>query len=268
MPGRFAGRGVLVTGASSGIGRASALAFAAEGARVFALARRGDALEGLRRDGGGQIETMVADVRNLEDLRRVVDHAAGSGTIDVLVNNAGVAVTEPFLEVTAEHWDDVMATNLTGAFHMSQLVARHMVESGGGVIVNVASTDAFVAESPFGAYSVSKAGLLQLTRCIAFELGHLGVRCNAVCPGFTVTEMTGGDLGESFSSAYLKRIPLRRFGTPEDQARTILFLASDDASFVNGASLLVDGGQLTGFWYYPELEPPARLGKPASAADR
>lgn len=262
--GRFAGKGVLVTGASSGIGRATALAYGAEGAHVLAVARRADGLKDLVHESDGAVDTMVADVRDSEAVHRAVERAAEWGRIDVLVNNAGVAVVEPFLEVTAEHWDDVVATNLTGAFHASQQVARHMVGAGGGVIVNVASTDAFVAESPFGAYSVSKAGLVQLTRCIAFELGHLGVRCNAVCPGLTVTEMTSGDLGASFSEAYLRRIPLRRFGTPEDQARAILFLSSDEASFINGASLLVDGGQLSGFWYYPELEPPADLGQPTT----
>jgi NAD(P)-dependent dehydrogenase (short-subunit alcohol dehydrogenase family) len=131
-----------------------------------------------------------------------------------------------------------------------------MVAQKSGSIVNVASIDAFVAESPFGAYGASKAGVVSLTRTIAFELGHLGVRCNAVCPGLTVSEMTERDLSPSFTGAYHRRIPLRRFSSAAEQASVILFLASDAASYVNGATINVDGGQMSGFWYLPELEPP------------
>jgi NAD(P)-dependent dehydrogenase (short-subunit alcohol dehydrogenase family) len=131
-----------------------------------------------------------------------------------------------------------------------------MAAAGRGAIVNVASIDAFVAESPFGAYSASKAGLVMLTRTIAFELGHLGVRCNAICPGMTVTEMTEKDLTPDFERAYRTRIPQQRFSTPQEQAQVILFLASPQASFVNGATVNVDGGQLSGFWYSPDLGPP------------
>jgi NAD(P)-dependent dehydrogenase (short-subunit alcohol dehydrogenase family) len=252
--GRFAGRNVIVTGASSGIGRATAVAFAAEGARVLAVARRAHRLDELAEDASGNIEPAQVDVRDRAALRALIAGAAGRGRIDVLVNNAGIAYMQPLLEVTDEGWDDTVETNLTAAFVASQEAARHMVAQGGGSIVNVASIDAFVAESPFGAYCASKAGLVALTRSIAFELGHLGVRCNAVCPGLTVTEMTERDFSSSFTATYRRRIPLRRFSSPEEQAEVILFLASEAASYVNGATIEVDGGQLSGFWYDERYE--------------
>jgi NAD(P)-dependent dehydrogenase (short-subunit alcohol dehydrogenase family) len=266
--GRFSGQTVLVTGASSGIGRATVLAFASEGADVVAVARRRDRLEQLAADAdsaqrqgqadlAGGVEIIALDVRNRDELRSVVASTAARGRLDVLVNNAGVAFTEPFLEVSEQHWDETLQTNLTAAFVASQEAARHMVAAGGGAIVNVASIDAFVAESPFGAYCPSKAGLVLLTRMIAAELGHRGVRCNAVCPGMTVTEMTSRDLTPSFDAAYGPRIPMGRYSQPEEQARVVLFLASEDASFVNGATIAVDGGQLAGFWYSPEFAPHA-----------
>lgn len=260
MDRRFAGATVVVTGASSGIGRATATAFAAEGARVVATGRSVDRLEALRREAGDGIVPIAADVRSRGEARRVVDLATSDGNrIDVLVNNAGVMLTRPFLETSDEEWRDTLATNLDGAFVLSQEVIGRMLEDGGGgAIVNVASTDAFVAESPLAAYDVSKAALLQLTRCIAVEFGHLGIRCNAICPGLTETPLTTPDWSSEFSSAYARRIPMRRAARPEEQAAVILFLASSAASYVNGASVVADGGQLAGFWYSPDLEPSFR----------
>lgn len=261
----FAGRRVLVTGGSSGIGAATVRAFAAAGAAVVAAGRDQDRLDAVRRDaereaarvaGPGTVRTVRADLRDEAEVGRLAEEAWAQGPVDILVNNAGVGTAEPFLDITADGWRDVLATNLTAPFLLAQHAARRMVAAGGGVIVNVASTDAFVAESPFAHYCVSKAGILQLTRCIAWELGHRGVRCNAICPGLTLTPMVEGDLGPAFESAYLPRIPLGRAGRPEEQAKAILFLASDDASFVNGAALLADGGQLAGFWYDPRFAPP------------
>ena len=185
------------------------------------------------------------------------------GGLDILVNNAGVSYTEPFLDVTEGRWAQTLATNLSGPFFAGQAAARHMVAHGGGSIVNVASIDAFVAESPSAHYMASKAGLVLLTRSIAFELGHLGVRCNAVCPGFTRTEMTSGDLTPEFWNAYMRRIPMRRPAAPEEQAAVVLFLCSDGASYVNGEAIIVDGGQLSGFWYYDQDAPPVPPLEPA-----
>lgn len=259
VQGSFAGSRVLVTGGSSGIGRATVLAFAAAGADVVAAGRDQGRLSSVREEAAGAagtVETIVADLRDEVELRRLVAETWAEGPLDVLVNNAGVCTAEPFLDISLESWQNVIGTNLNAPFLLAQACARKMATTGGGAIINVASTDSFVAESPQTHYNVAKAGLLQLTRCIAWELGHLGIRCNAVCPGLTLTPMIEPDRSPEFDAAYLSRIPLRRGGRPEDSARAILFLASEDASFVNGAALLVDGGQLAGFWYDPRFAPP------------
>jgi 3-oxoacyl-[acyl-carrier protein] reductase len=255
---RFEGRRVLVTGGSSGIGRAIVLAFAAEGARVVASARGADRLAEVRSAAGdGEVHVIPADMAQPAESRRLVGDAIERlGGLDILVNNAGVAYMEPFLEATDQHWHDTINVNLHGPYFASQVAARHMVEHGGGSIVNVASTDSFVVEAPSVHYMVSKAALAHLTRVIAFELGHLGVRCNAVCPGLTKTAMVADGWTPEFWANYMRRIPLRRPAEPAEQAGVVLFLCSAEASYVNGETIVVDGGQLTGFWYSPDDEPP------------
>jgi 3-oxoacyl-[acyl-carrier protein] reductase len=257
--GRFAGRNILVTGGSSGIGRATVLAFAREGGRVFAAARREQELEGVRAEAGGDtVEVLTLDVRDAPAVRRAVRRVVEiAGCLDVLVNCAGIARGEPVLEMSEESWHDTLDTNLTGAFVAGQEAARHMAQAGGGAIVNVSSICAYHAESPDASYCASKAGLTMLTQCMAYELGHLGVRCNCVAPGLTATPMLGDDLEDpDVYREHMRRIPLRRPSTPEEQAAAVLFLASDEASYINGETLVVDGGQTRGFWYYPADEPP------------
>jgi NAD(P)-dependent dehydrogenase (short-subunit alcohol dehydrogenase family) len=256
--GRFESKNALVIGGSSGIGRAVVMGLAREGARVTACARSADKLAAVSREcAPGMVETAVLDVRDIEQVQEVVERTAERlGSVDVLVNSAGIAYMEPVLEISPKSWQDTIDTNLTGAFFAAQSAARHMIAAGGGSIVNIASIDAFIAESPFAHYNASKAALCQLTRSIAFELGHLGVRCNAVCPGHTRTPMTTPDWNEEFLESYIRRIPARRVAEPEEQAAVVLFLASDDASYVNGETVVVDGGQLKGFWYLPSLDPP------------
>jgi len=263
---RFADKRVLVTGGSSGIGRAVVAGFAREGAAVLAWGRDRDRLaevaaESLDRSDVVPVRTAAVDLLDLEQVRAGVRAAvAALGGLDVLVNCAGIGIEEPVLEVTDAAWHDVLAVNLTAAFFASQEAARHMVAAGGGAIVNVASTDAFVHDAPFVHYSVSKAGLVMMTRAFAYELGHLGVRCNAVAPGVTLTPMTeealaAGDAEDALREG-LRRVPLHRFARPEEQAAVVLFLASEEASYVNGATLLADGGMLQGYWYAPHREPP------------
>jgi NAD(P)-dependent dehydrogenase (short-subunit alcohol dehydrogenase family) len=257
--GRFVSRTILVTGASSGIGRATVLAFAREQGRVFAAARREAQLQALRAEATpGSIEVLELDVRDPEAVRRAVRGVIeAAGRLDVLVNCAGIARGDPVLEMSFESWRDTLATNLDGAFVAAQEAARHMTAAGGGAIVNVSSICAYHAESPDASYGASKAGLTMLTRCMAYELGHLGVRCNCVAPGLTRTPMLGDDLADpDVYREQMRRIPLRRPAEPEEQAAAILFLASDEASYVNGEMLVVDGGQTRGFWYYPSDEPP------------
>ena len=253
--GRFEGRHALVTGASSGIGRACALALVEEGATASITGRDERRLRQTR-DTSVAPERVRIDPADLSEparARRLVDEAiAATGAVDVLINAAGISLDAGVLEVDVDHWRSTFALNLDAAFWTSQAVARHMVERGEGSIVNVASVDGLVPEAPLAAYDASKAALISLTRSFAHELGHLGVRCNAVAPGMTMTPMIEADsASEAFVEGYLPRIPQGRFARADEVAATILFLASDDASYVNGSTLVVDGGQLAGSWYYP-----------------
>ena len=257
--GRFTTKNVIVTGGSSGIGRATVLAFASEGAHVLAVGRSPERLAQVERDApDDSVETAIADVSIPEEARGVVLQAISRlGRIHILVNNAGIAYTEPVLEISEKTWDETLDTNLSGAFWASQEAARHMAEKGGGAIVNIASTDAIVAESPQAHYNVSKAGVVMLTKSFAHELGHLGIRCNAVAPGQTITAMVAEENKDpEFLRSYLSQIPLRRVAQPEEQAAVILFLASDEASYVNGETIVVDGGQTKGTWYFEQDSPP------------
>ena len=258
---RFDGRAVLVTGGSSGIGRATAHAFVAEGAHVMVTGRDErrliETIEASR--DPGRVVSHVADLAEPGAAARAVTEAVSAfGRLHVLVNNAGFADEAPILETSDEAWRATMAVNLDAVFSAAREAGRHMVQQGGGTIVNVSSIDAIAPEAPMAAYSVSKAAVSALTRAFALELGHLGVRSNAVAPGETLSAMTRDDADDPrFVAGYLPRIPMRRFAQASEQAAAICFLASDEASFVNGAILVVDGGQLSGSWYYPWDGPPA-----------
>jgi len=255
---RFADRCAIVTGASSGIGQTIAVAFAEEGAHVVAVGR--DALrlaETCAQGPADSIAPAILHIRDGDAIRRYIEEVVEEhGHVDVLVNCAGIAPQTGVLEITPEQWDDVIRTNLTAAFFMSQTVARHMVQGGGGAIINVSSANSFVVESPYADYNASKAGLNQLTMSMAFELGHLGVRCVSVAPGMTMTPMMDFTHDRETYRQYMGMIPLRRPATPREQANGVLFLASDEASYVTGVTIRVDGGIMHGFWADPRLSPP------------
>ena len=245
-------KGVFISGGTSGIGLATARRFLHEGARVFVSGVAEEdvsaALKYLRggEDPGGALDGATADVSESEAVDALLERARGFlGRVDVLINNAGIARKAAFLETSLDAWDRTMAVNLRGMFLVAQGVARTMVADGGaGVIVNMASTNALGGEEEFADYNASKGGVLQLTRTMAVELGPLGVRVNSVCPGFIDTplnEALGNE--ESFRAYERDRIPLRRRGTAEEVASVYAFLASEEASFVHGAAIVVDGGQ-------------------------
>lgn len=254
-PNRFTGKKAVVTGASSGIGRATTLALAGEGAGVVAVGRDQRRLESVRRAGGNTIHPLRADLENCDQTISLIDRCLELlGGLDVLVNCAGCAREQTVLSADLSTWQEVLSVNLTSPFLLCQAAARHMAGRSGGVIVNVASIDGIVADVPYVHYSVSKAGLIMMTKAFAYELGSSGIRCNAVAPGATRTPMTIGALAESGGAeavlaANVGRIPLARLALPEEQAQVILFLASDDSSFINGATIVVDGGQLAGYRY-------------------
>jgi 3-oxoacyl-[acyl-carrier protein] reductase len=241
-------RGVLISGGTSGIGLAAAERFLEEGCRVFVGGVDADALAAAleRLHPGGPVEGVRCDVSD-EDGARALVEAGGAflGRIDVLINNAGIARKVRFLDIEPDEWDRVVAVNLRGMFLVARLVARRMIEDGrGGSIVNMASTNALGGEEEFAHYNASKGGVLQLTRSMAVELGSQGVRVNCLCPGFIDTPLNRRIADESQFQAYADAaIPLRRYGRAEEVAAAYAFLASDEASFVHGAALVVDGGQ-------------------------
>ena len=244
--------GVLISGGTSGIGLAAAERFLAEGSRVF-VAGLGTsevdaAVAALSRLG--EVTGLACDVSDEAEVDRLVRTAdAALGRIDVLINNAGTARRDPFLELAVADWDRILAVNLRGMFLVAQAVSRLMAARGRGAIVNMSSTNALAGEEDYAHYNASKGGVLQLTKTMAVELGPFGIRVNALCPGYIKTplnEAIAAGLGaEDFEAAYVAgRIPLRRAGRADEVAAAYAFLASDDASFIHGAALVIDGGQL------------------------
>jgi NAD(P)-dependent dehydrogenase (short-subunit alcohol dehydrogenase family) len=246
----FSGRTVLITGAGRGIGRATARAFAEAGADLVLLGRSAASLEDARdelRRAGSEITIEVCDVSQRPSVDAAIDASLGNGKrIDVLINNAGISGSAaPFLSLSEDAWDEMLAVNLKGPFLLSQRVAAAMAEAGGGVILNNASIAGLGVDGPFSHYSSSKAGLLALTRSMAVELAPFGIRVNSVSPGYTRTDMTTqyfGPEADEFLSKNFVRAPIRRIVEPGEIASTFLFLASDEASGITGANLVVDGG--------------------------
>ena len=261
MNGRFASRGVIVTGGGRGIGQATARAFAAEGADVLVLGRTvadlEDTVAQITADGG-QAWLLPCDVTSEAQVEETVTRAASRWDhIDVLINNAGIDDDTPFLEIDRARWRAVVDTNLTGVFLMSQAVGREMAKTGGGVILHTASIDASGGDGPYAAYNSSKAGLLGLSRTMALELAAHGIRSNCVSPGFTHTVMTEKAVGPKlmdYLNGSFARVPMKRLVTTDEIAQAFLFLASDQASAITGIDLRVDGG-LTANWYILETLP-------------
>jgi NAD(P)-dependent dehydrogenase (short-subunit alcohol dehydrogenase family) len=238
---------VLITGGGSGIGRATALLFAREGARVFLVGRRPEPLEGVAEEihvAGGEARSHSADLRDDESIRAAVDEAVRVfGGVDVLINNAGLAPEwTPVHETPDKVWEEVLDINLTGTFRVTRAALPHLIERK-GAIVNVSSTSALKASNSVASYSAAKAGLIAFSRCVAAEYGWQGVRCNCVVPSWVETPMTEGFLSDPGTREDVAgRHALQRVAGPEEVARTILHLASAESSFITGVALPVDGG--------------------------
>lgn len=246
------GRGVLVSGGTSGIGLAAAARFLEEGCRVYITGHEADQLAAALNELAalGDVSGQVGDVADHAQAGAVVAAANEAvGELSILANNAGISWRERFLDIDVVHWDQIIAVNLRGMFSMGQAFARLLVDAGRpGSIVNMASINALGGEEDYAHYNASKGGVLALTRSMAVELGQYGIRVNALCPGYIETPLNrqiASALDGDFAQRYAQeRIPLGRIGTPDDVAAAYVFLASDDAAFIHGAALSVDGGQL------------------------
>jgi 3-oxoacyl-[acyl-carrier protein] reductase len=243
---RFSGKVALITGGARGIGRATAEAFAAEGARVIVADVAAEAAEATARALGGGAVGLAVDVGDPASVKQMVAAALSrTERIDVLINNAGITRDASLLKMSDEAWDAVIGVNLSGTFYMTREVAAHMVARGSGAIVNASSVVGVYGNFGQTNYVATKSGVIGMTRVWARELGRKGVRVNAIAPGFIATDMTA-KMPEDVLDGMKKKTPLGRLGAPEDVAKAYLFLASDEASFINGQVLGVDGGLVAG----------------------
>jgi len=245
----LSGRVALITGASSGLGAHFAQTLARHGAHVALVARRRERLEELARTieaGGGKAVVVAADISTAAGVATAFDQAAQAlGPATIVVNNAGIARNAPALQMDEATWDEVVDTNLRGAWLVAQAAAKHMVAAGcGGSIINIASILARRVNGQNAPYIASKAGLLHLTRALALEWARHNIRVNAILPGYIETDINREFFKTPAGEALLKRVPQRRLGQPADLDGALLLLASDASAFMTGAEIAVDGGHL------------------------
>lgn len=236
----------VVTGASRGIGREIAKTLDSKGAVVIvnyngSTAKAEEVVKEIE-EAGGRAEAMQCNVSDFESAGEMLSAVVKKyGRVDILVNNAGITRDGLLMKMTEADFDAVMDTNLKGAFNCMQHVSRQMLKQRSGRIINMASVVGLMGNAGQANYGASKAGLIGMTKCVARELASRGITCNAVAPGFIVTEMTDV-LSDAVKEAMVAQIPLKKFGTTQDVAKTVAFLASDDASYITGQVISVDGG--------------------------
>ena len=252
---RLAGKSALITGAASGIGRETAQRFAEEGAAVVCVDLDGAGAARVAHTIGGKGGTALsvpADLTDADEVRRMADEALSArGAIDILVNNAGVSILGGVAELTEADWQHEIDTNLASVYRVSKALWPHFVAAGGGAILSTASIAGATAVTQGAAYVASKAGLIMLTRCMALDGADSGIRANCICPGWVDTPLFDGFLAqqpepETARERAARRTPLGRIGTPRDIADGFVYLASDEASWITGTALVIDGGLTAG----------------------
>ncbi|MFP9098002.1 3-oxoacyl-[acyl-carrier-protein] reductase [Flavobacterium sp. RHBU_24] len=243
------GKTAIITGASRGIGRGIALVFAQQGANVaFTYSASGEAAKALEEElnsYGIKAKGYQSNAADFIESQKLVDEVVAEfGTVDVLINNAGITKDNLLLRISEEDFDKVIEVNLKSVFNMTKAVQRTMLKQRSGSIINMSSVVGVQGNAGQSNYAASKAGMLGFTKSIAIELGSRNIRCNAIAPGFIQTEMTA-KLGEDVVKGWADAIPLKRGGTPEDVANACVFLASDMSAYITGQTLNVDGGMIT-----------------------
>lgn len=240
------GKNVVVTGGASGIGQATAARFLDEGCAVCVLDRSKEARARVSAELPGLAGVIDADVSSREQvLAAFADAVDRMGSVDILINNAGISIRHDFLDITPEEWEEVVGVNLKGVFYVAQTAARHMVKKGSGVILNTASTAGSTGYPHYADYSASKGGVIALTYAMALELAPL-VRVNAISPGYVLTPMQRAEYTDEMLDAVNRKIPLGRHAKPEEIAALFAFLASEDAAFATGHVYVMDGAETTG----------------------
>jgi NAD(P)-dependent dehydrogenase (short-subunit alcohol dehydrogenase family) len=240
------GKNVLVTGGASGIGQATAARFLEETCKVCVLDSSKDARARVTEELPGLTAAIAADVSNMEQVQTAFAEAVERmGSVDVLINNAGISIRHDFLDITEDEWDAVLGVNLKGVFNVAQTAARHMMEKGSGVIINTASTAGNNGYPHYADYSASKGGVIALTLAMALELAPV-IRVNAISPGYVLTPMQRAEYSDAMLDAVNRKIPMGRHAKPEEIAALFAFLASEDAAFATGQVYVMDGAETTG----------------------
>ncbi|MCK4900000.1 MAG: SDR family oxidoreductase [Anaerolineales bacterium] len=240
------GKSVLITGGASGIGRATAKRFLEEGSRVVVLDHDRAASARLREELPALSGTIIADVSDVKAVARAFSELdIICQGINILINNAGISIRHSFMDITPEEWQQVIDVNLNGVFYVAQQAARRMLAAGSGVIINMGSTNGLMGYPYYADYNASKAGVIELTRSMALELAPT-VRVIAVCPGYVLTPMQEAEYSPEMLEAVNRKIPLGRHALPEEIAALFAFLASDEAPYITGQHIVIDGGETAG----------------------